>query len=163
MADKIALMLKDMEEEHKHAEIFKSMVFPDTKKMKEKRTHAIVKCEYSCENEICDFSSCLVDIAKDPRLLKYRSKDVCTALVENIAKHQEDYLPAQVDGFFINRMGHELVHLKRVDCDDKGVTGFVEFNDLRKQSMDYYDQQKLKAIKFVMDEATAKDKTCVIM
>eukprot|EP01035_Chromulina_nebulosa_P023285 gene23285-30179_t len=140
MSDKIAKMLKEMEEDHKHAEIFKAMVYPDTEKMKEKRGNAIAKCEYSCKDEQCNFSSCMLEIQKNPRLLKYHSKEVCIQVIDDIDKHQDDFLPSQVDGYFINRMGHELVHLKRADCDGKGVTGFIEFNDLRKQSMDYYDK-----------------------
>jgi hypothetical protein len=165
MTDKVTKMLKDLEQEdHKHSEIFKSMVFPDTAKMRETRENAIVKCNYTCQNEVCNFSDCLIEIRKNPRLLKYHSKDVCEAIVLDIAKNQEDYLPSQVDGYSINRMGHELVHLKRSDCDGKGVTGFIEYNDLRKQSMDYYDQQKLRAINFVIDEpGKSKQKYCSIM
>jgi Trp operon repressor len=43
MADKVAKMLKEMDEEHKHSELFKSMVSPDTQKMKEKRAHIHVR------------------------------------------------------------------------------------------------------------------------
>jgi hypothetical protein len=161
MTDKIATMLKEMESEHKHTEIFKAMVFPDTERMKEKRANAVVLCEYSCTNEVCDFSSCYLNVEKNPRLLKYHSKEVCLELIKDIDSHQNDFLPSEVDGYYINRMGHELVHLKRSGCDGKGVTGFIEFNDLRKQSMDFYDHQKVKAINFLIDES--RKKTCSIM
>jgi hypothetical protein len=42
--------------------------------------------------------------------LKFHSREVCEAIVEDIKDHQDDFLPSQVDGFYINRMGHELVH-----------------------------------------------------
>jgi hypothetical protein len=155
MADKVSNMLREMEADHKHAEIFKSMVFPDTKKMRETRQNAIVKCEFQCENDQCDFSACLLEIQKNPRLLKYHSSDVCQQIVQDIATHQDDFLPSQVDGYFINRMGHELVHLKRKDGDNKGVTGFIEYNDLRKHSMDWYDHQKLKAINYIISESAS--------
>lgn len=163
--DKVAKMLNELEEDHKHVEIFKSMVFSDTVKMREKRENAVVKCHYSCEKEVCDLSACLVDIHKHPKLLKYLSKDVCLAIIQDIENHQDDFLPSQVDGFFINRMGHDLVHLKRSDCDNNGVTGFIEYNDLRKHSMDYYDQQKLRDINYVIEEASKKKdySSCSIM
>ena len=162
--DKVAAMLNDMEENHKHNELFKSMVVPDSSKMRETRQNAVVKCEYSCEKEHCDFTACLVEIRNNPRLLKYHSSEVCQQIVQDISNHQEDFLPAEVDGYFINRMGHELVHLKRADCDGKSVTGFIEYNDLRKQSMDWYDQQKLKVIHSLISESTkVKQPTCSIM
>ena len=46
MVEKVAKMLKEMEADHKHNEIFKSMVFPDTLEMREKRDKAIVQCQY---------------------------------------------------------------------------------------------------------------------
>lgn len=167
MADKVAKMLLEMEASHKHNEVFKSMVFPDTMKMRETRDKAIVKANYTCDAVACDFSNALVAIEKDPRLLKYKSKDVCTQIVNDIKENQEDYLPAEVDGYYINRMGHELVHLKRDGSDGKGVTGFIEYNDLRKQSMDYYDNQKLNAINHVLSTAannpTNVGSGCVVM
>lgn len=154
MADKVAKMLLEMEAAHKHNEIFKAMVFPDSAKMREKREEAVVKANYSCSDISCDFSNALLAIERDARLLKYRTKDVCTAIVNDINEYQDDYLPMEVDGYFINRMGHELVHLKRDGSDGKGVTGFIEYNDLRKQSMDYYDIQKLNAINYAMSTAS---------
>jgi hypothetical protein len=162
--DKVANMFKEMEADHRHSEIFKSMVFPDTSKMRETREKAIVQCEYSCTDTSCDFSRCLVDIQQSSRLLKFHSREVCEAIVEDIKDHQDDFLPSQVDGFYINRMGHELVHLKRSGCDGKGVTGFIEYNDLRRQSMDFYDTQKIRAINFMVEEASKdRHKGCSIM
>ena len=43
---------------------------------------------------------------------------------------------------------------KRAGSDGKSVTGFIEYNDLRRQSMDFYDGQKIKAINFLVDEAS---------
>lgn len=165
--DKVAKMFQEMEADHKHSEIFKSMVFPDSAKMRECRDNAHVQCEYSCNESQCDFSNCLLQIQTDPKLLKYRSKEVCEQIVLDIKDHQDDFLPAEVDGYFINRMGHELVHLKRKNSDGKGVTGFIEYNDLRRQSMDFYDGQKIKATNYLVDEASkqkssAKD-VCNVM
>lgn len=56
MTDKVAKMLLEMEASHKHNEIFKSMVFPDTSKMRESREKAIVKANYACDGVTCDFS-----------------------------------------------------------------------------------------------------------
>ena len=59
-------------------------------------------------------------------------------------------------------MGHELVHLKRSDSDGKDVTGLIEYNDLRKQSTDFYEGQKIKAIDYLVTEAS-KGKSCSLM
>ena len=155
-----------MEASHKHNEIFKSMVFPDTAKMRETREKALVKTTYTCDKNMCNFSEALLVIEKDPRLLKYKSKDVCKQIVSDINDNQDDFLPAEVDGYYINRMGHEMVHLRREGSDGKGVTGFIEYNDLRKQSMDYYDVQKLQAINHVLHSAAKNPvdvSSCTIM
>jgi hypothetical protein len=56
---------------------------------------------------------------------------ICTQTELNgTKKNQDDSLPAAVDGYFINRMGHELVHLKRVGSDEKGVSDLLEYNSL---------------------------------
>ena len=135
-------MLKEMEADHKHNEIFKSMVFPDTLEMREKRDKAIVQCQYQCTDSSCDFSRCLLAIQQSSKLLKYHKREVCEEIVKDIKDHQDDFLPSVVDGYFINRMGHELVHIKREGSDGKDVTGFIEYNNLRRQSMDFYDGRR---------------------
>jgi hypothetical protein len=168
MTNKVAKMLMEMDSTHKHNEIFKSMVFPDTNKMRETREKAIVKTNYTCDLGRCDFTRSLIEIQKSPRLLKFGSKEVCAEIVTDIKENQDDYLPSEVDGYYVNRMGQELVHLRRDGSDGKGVTGFIEYNDLRKQSMDYYDTQKLAAINHVMMNEAANNPTniptsCTIM
>ena len=155
--DKVADYLKELEESHKHKEIFKSMVFPDTRKMRERPDSAVVQAMYTCEEDVCDFSSCLVEIHNNERLLKWRSKSVCETIVQDIADHQDDYLPHRVDGFFVNRMGHELVHLKRRGTDGSSVTGFIEYNDLRKDSMEFYDKKKIEVIDAALRAASNKN------
>jgi hypothetical protein len=89
---------------------------------------------------------------------------MCDQIVEDIKRFQDDYLPSEVDGYFINRMGHELVHLKRKNSDAKGITGFIEYNDLRRHSMDWYDYQKIKAVNFAIEEASKRPHvSCSIM
>jgi mRNA deadenylase 3'-5' endonuclease subunit Ccr4 len=122
--DKVAKMFQEMETEHKHTEIFKSMVFPDSFKMRESRDKAIVQTEYRCNESSCDFSRCLVDLQQNPKLLKFHSKEVCEEIVRDIKDHQEDFLPSAVDGYLINRMGHQLVHLKRSDFRWEKCNGF---------------------------------------
>jgi hypothetical protein len=164
--DKVAKMFQEMEAEQKHTEIFKSMDFPDTVEMRETREKSIVQCEYQCTEVSCDFSRCLVDIQQNAKLLKFHAREVCEEIVKDIKDHQDDFLPSQVDGYYINRMGHELVHMKRSGCDGKGVTGFIEYNDLRRHSMDFYDAQKIKAINYMVDEASKqahKEAGCSIM
>jgi hypothetical protein len=103
----------------------------------------LLQCTYECSVGKCNFSKCLLAIQKNPKLLKWRTREVCEEIVKDIDSNQDDFLPAEVDGFYINRMGHELVHLKRKDCKSDQVSGFVEYNDLRKQSMAYYDVRKV--------------------
>ena len=141
---KVSSFLQELDEEHRHNEIFKCMVFPDTQKMREKPSVAVVQATYTCDHDQCDFSSALLEIQQNERLLKWRSKAVCYEIVSDIQKHQDDYLPHRLDGFFINRMGHELVHLKRSGTDSSTVTGFIEYNDIRKDSMDFYNNKKIE-------------------
>ena len=136
--DKVAKMLLEMEASQMHNEIFKTMGFSETMDVQKTRDKAIVKTNYTCDAVACDFSDALVAIEKHhPRLLKYKSKDTCTQIVNDIQEHPEDYLPTEVDGYYIHRMGQELVHLQRDGSDGKGITGLIEYNDLRKKSMDY--------------------------
>ena len=146
MTDKVVGFLKDLDDNHRHKEIFKAMVFPDTEKMRERKDDALVQTKYTCAGNMCNFAECLVDINNSDKLLKWRTRDMCVEIVEDIEIHQDDYLPAQLDGFYINRMGYELVHMKRSDSTGKGITGFVEYNDLRRKSMEYYDTKKLARI-----------------
>eukprot|EP01036_Dinobryon_divergens_P057061 gene57061-76193_t len=153
MVDKVAKMLKEMEADHKHNEIFKSMAFPDTLKMRKKSDiKAIVQCQYQCTDSSCDFSRCLLAIQQSSKLLKYHSREVCEEIVKDIKDYQDDFLPSVVDGYFISRMGHELVHIKRDGSDGKDVTGCIEYNDLRRQSMDFYNGQKFN---FLIDETSS--------
>ena len=85
--------------------------------------------------------------------------------------NQDDYLPSQIDGFFINRMGKELVHVKRANSDGKSITWFIEYNDLRKDSMEYYNNKKLEVIDSALRQAATtfkaptgqKKSMCVII
>jgi hypothetical protein len=78
---------------------------------------------------------------------------VCEEIVRDVKDHQEDFSPSKVDGYFFNRMGHELVHLKRAGSEGRNVTGFIECNDIRNQSsMKFYNIQKIKAINQILDE-----------
>lgn len=58
-------------------------------------------------------------------------------------------------------MGHALFHLKRSDSDGKGVTRFIEYNDLRKRSMDYFKKYKLRY--FIQKVSKKNDISCIIM
>jgi hypothetical protein len=148
--------------DHRHTQIFKSMVFPDTLKMREKPEHAIVQTTYKCDEVCCDFSDSLITIQNDARLLKWKSKDTCLAVVTDIEKHHDDYLPHSMDGYFVNRMGHELVHLRRHGTNQQGVTGFIEYNDLRKDSMEFYNKQKNELFDTAL-RRTEKHASCSIL
>jgi hypothetical protein len=162
MTDKVSQFLKELDDDHRHKEIFKSMVFPDTLKMREKPEQAIVQTTYKCDAVRCDFSDSLITIQNDARLLKWKSKDACLAVVTDIEKHQDDYLPHSVDGYFVNRMGHELIHLRRHGTNQQGVTGFIEYNDLRKDSMEFYNKQKIELFDTAL-RRTEKHATCSIL
>ncbi len=49
-------------------------------------------------------------------------------------------------------IGNELLHLKRAGSSNTSVTSFIEYNDLRKQSMDYYDQ--VRAVNALVENAS---------
>jgi len=152
--DKVHNFLKELDEDHRHQEIFKFMVFPDTDGMKDKREHAVLQTEYTCTSAGCDFSQCLQRISTNERLkLKWKTGGVCEDIIRDIDQHQDDYLPSQIDGFVINTMGKELVHVKRANSDGKSITGLIEYNDLRKDSMEYYNNKKLEVIDSALRQA----------
>lgn len=142
-------MFNEMDASRKHQEIFKSMAFPDTQRIRQKRENTIVQTTYTCNDTSCDFTSALLDLQKNPRFMKNKMGDICTHIVNDIKEHQDEYLPGAVDGYFINRMGHQLLHLQRQDSKGTDVTGCIEYNDLRKQSMDFYEKK-------LMNQNTAK-------
>jgi hypothetical protein len=88
--DIVTKILKEIEELDIHSEILKSTEFSETEKLREKKRSAIVKCQYICENERCDFDDCLTEISKHPKLLKYHSTDACKQIVRHILLHQND-------------------------------------------------------------------------
>jgi hypothetical protein len=133
--DKVTKMLSQMEEKQKHDEIFKLMVFPDTAEINK---DALVQILYRCSNDKCDFTSALLEIKNNKKLLKFNSADVCTEIVKDIKSYQDDFMPYAIDGYFINRMGCKLVHLKREDSDEKSVSGIIEYNNLLKKIMNFH-------------------------
>jgi hypothetical protein len=159
-SDRVSDYLKELEESRRHKKIFQRMVFPDTK-IRER--NAIVNLTYICHQNVCDFSPALIGIENDLRLLKWRSKDICVDIVRDIESHQDDYLPHVVDGYSVNRMGHELVHLKREDSNDSSVTGVIEYNDLRKDSMDFYDEKKLEFVGIMLKQTNWARSSCTIL
>lgn len=135
------LVPKDLDPVHRHEQIFKVMTFPDTEKLTEKPNPAFVQVEYTCQNDICDFSEALTAIKQNTKLLQFKARNGCESIVQVINDHQQEYLPATVDGYSINRVGFELVHLKRLDSDEKSVTGWIDYNHLRKASFENYQNK----------------------
>lgn len=136
------------------------MVFPDTLKMRVKPEDALVQTTYKCTASRCDFSACQLAVQSSEKLLKFRTKEVCSEIIDDIDQHQDDFLPSALDGFYVNRMGYELVHMRREDATGKGITGFIEYNDLRRKSMEYYDTKKIVGLA----EAINKSKSnCAVM
>lgn len=134
MTDKVTKFLKGLNDKDRHDEIFKAMMFFDTTK---EQPNALISCEYDCEDGKCDFLKCLLfSVENNEHLVKWKIKDVCEEIVQDIAKHQNDYLPCEVDGFYINKMGHKLIYLKRKKCNGNTVTGIIEYNTLLKNSME---------------------------
>lgn len=161
--DKVSNFLRELEEDHRHNEIYKSMIFPDTAKMKEKPEDAILQVEYECYKGTCDFTPVLAAIRRNTKLkTKWHVADSCESIIEDIAKHPEDYLPDMVDGFFINRMGYELLYIKRKGAVGDSQTGFIEHNVLRKDAADYYVQQKAKSFDTFIRKSSESREYCSI-
>ena len=98
--------------------------------------------------------------------LKWKTDGACKEIVKDIDEHQDDYLPHMVDGYYINRLGHELVHLKRKDSVGKDVTGYIEYNDLRKDSIEFYNGKKAEMVTEalnVMASNSSRSNGCIVM
>eukprot|EP00697_Spironema_sp_BW2_P009218 gnl/Spiro4/24048_TR11919_c0_g1_i1.p1 gnl/Spiro4/24048_TR11919_c0_g1~~gnl/Spiro4/24048_TR11919_c0_g1_i1.p1 ORF type:complete len:222 (+),score=30.76 gnl/Spiro4/24048_TR11919_c0_g1_i1:40-705(+) len=137
--DDFVRQLRSLDEKVRHEEILKLFVYPTTKKMREKPEDAVLQTSYSCDGSgKCVFMQARQDVKNSQDLHCWSARDVCTTIIEDIETHQNDHLPSQVDGFYINRMGRELVYLKREGAtpSEKSSTGFIEYNDLRRRAAD---------------------------
>lgn len=131
-------IIEVLDEKLKHALIFAQMVFPTTKTMKEKPENAVLQTEYTCSSNQCNFQSAITDISNNDVLkTRWKSSNLCIQVVKDIESNQDDYLPFKIDGFYMNRMGHQLVYMKRVKSpeekqSDTSMTGFIEISGLRR-------------------------------
>lgn len=155
MSDKVSKMFNDMNENEKHNEIFNSFMFVDTENLKNKNEVPLVSCNYSCIGNKCYFNKCLLAIENNVDLLKYSSKETCLQIVKDIDNNQDNYLPSSIDGYSINRMGKELVRIKRIDDKnekDSSITGLIEYNTLIKKEMDWNEHKKIKYLSDIMND-----------
>lgn len=123
--------IKTWEEHRRHDLIQRGFVYPRTNTMRESPKGAKV-FEYSCPDK-CDFGPVLEEMKQCVELRRWQAESSCMEIVKDIDAHQADYLPAQLDGIYINRMGHELAYLKNKEEPKSNVTGFIEYNDLRRE------------------------------
>jgi hypothetical protein len=128
--------MKDLNKLHRHNEIYKCTIFPETSKMSEKPEQAVIKVEYECsDNNRCDFSKAIKAINENVILkVKWKTADTCVEIVKDIENHQEEYLPNKLDGFLFKGFDRELVYLQhRKDKEETtGITGIIEVNSLQK-------------------------------
>ncbi len=119
----------------KHAIIFDNMSCDETKNIYRKDTrykNPLCECIYSCENEKCDFTKCLMELNKINIQYKDKATEYCKAVIEDIDENQESYLPAFVDRYYINSMGKPLILLKNEKNGNNSVYGIIEYNDVKK-------------------------------
>lgn len=100
---------------------------------------------YSCEEKKCSFETAKLNIRENVDLKAYGGTQVALNLVEAIETSLDDFLPHKYDGFQLTRGLFDLLLLKRRGADDKGRTGFIDFNILRAVAIQKAsrDQQKL--------------------
>lgn len=137
----LADFLKHLPADQRHREIHEHMKFPDSQLVKEYEDKPIIKIEYECIKDKCDFKTAIKEIESNASLkMQWKSADVCAEIVKDIEANQDNYLPSQMDGYFITRMGRVLVHLNKKKDDQKSanLTGVVEYTDILKARMREY-------------------------
>lgn len=159
--DWVAQYLRELDNKEKHKEIFKAMFFPPSKDMKAKGDTAVLQASYTCNESSCDFSSAFLAVQNSEELsVQWKSKEACKEILKDISQHPTDYVPHRTDGYIIKRMGIHLVHLKREGADGSGVTGCVEYNELRKDSMTHFEREKAQKLAAAAQDNANK---CTIM
>lgn len=149
MAENVDAFLKDMTDDDRHTELYRSMIFPTTSSERQRDVYdSIVTAEYTCTNQTCDMRDAIDAVSKSARLkVGWKTESVCSMIAKDIAEHQDDYLPWAVDGYFINRSGRKLVYLKRqVDVKERGagLSGVIEYTDLSKDAAAQFEAKKIQ-------------------
>lgn len=136
---------KTLDDEHRLNVILSHMQYPKTSKLCA-HDKPVLTSYYTCEadggSNRCDFSKVKKDIMEDPELRAFGATSVAKMIVDEIEKHQEEFIPHRFDGFQIYRGGYDIVRVQRKEgtgpetaC-TSGRMGFIEYNDLRRDAME---------------------------
>src|SRR5277367_1757214 len=130
----IPYYLKSLGQYTKHNIILKNMQYRELYANKTER--AIIKLEYTCPDNTCNFNDIRTYIKNDNILKnKWKMSDACLEIVNDIDKYQSDYLPNNINGFIITRFGQEILYLSRCykpDISSKDITCIIEINTILK-------------------------------
>lgn len=124
-----------------HSKILNNAKFSIIRKFKD--TPSIVKCNYTCLNNKCNFDECLYKILTNNILEETKSADYCAQVVQDIAKNQYDWKTHSVEYYNIQKGGVDLVELRRTDVEYRtpyAFTGIIEYYKVKKFYMEPYDQ-----------------------
>lgn len=80
------------------------------------------KCEYTCENDVCDFRDCEQTV-NDLRLGRYPNEwsSMSACVVHTVANKPHILCPGKIDGFLLRHEGRNVLHMKNASID----TGIV--------------------------------------
>lgn len=120
--------------ERKHDILLAHMQYPRTKKL-DANDSPVETCTYSCEEgEPCDFAVCLETVRDSVELRAFGCQTNLLEIVEDIAKHQDDYMARRLDGYQLYRCGIDLIRIRRTENGEECKlkrTGTIEYNDIR--------------------------------
>lgn len=132
-AERLTESLKRRNKSDIHQIINEHMIYIDTKdKIKNTVNYIIVdSCNYSCDENKCDFSDCNKKINQGK--IEYE-KVFSQKVIEDITENYYDYLPNEVDGFSICRLNRIILKMKNTRyTEDKGVSGIIDFQHIAKK------------------------------
>lgn len=103
--------------------------------------------EYSCPDK-CRFADALERMAKCVELKKWQTQESCAGIVRDIEAHQDEFLPAQLDGIRVDRLGRTVAFLRNTDEPKSNVTGVIDYDDLRKEVTSQLERKFLEEIAY---------------
>jgi hypothetical protein len=124
-----------------HRVIEASFSYPATAALRPPEMKPLLQSTYRCTRDAapalaCDFSTVHRDIKNSVDLRANASQEIMLAVLEDIGRHRDDYVPHKMDGFVVERSGVVLAEIRREDSDGRGRVGYLDYETLRRKTHD---------------------------